>query len=213
VESYPLVLRPATRKDLGAIRELVRDAADWLRTGKSTDQWVRPWPDRAGEQDRMRSDLAKGKTWLVLDKATPAATISIDTEGPLDGNEQPVWPEHGRYELALYVRRLVVGRHYAGRGLGAALLDWAADVAKREYGARLIRVDAWTTNHALHAYFEGQRFARRASRDPLALGGCPSQALFERDADQSGADYTRSFTEVSLVGKRRSGRRADGSAA
>ena len=61
---------------------------------------------------------------------------------------------------ALYVRRVVVARSYSGLGLGAALLDWAADVAKSDHGAALIRIDVWTTNLELHAYYEGQRFTR-----------------------------------------------------
>ena len=60
---------------------------------------------------------------------------------------------------ALYIRRVVVSKRHLG--LGSALLDWAADVARRDYEATLIRIDVWTTNLNLHAYYEGQRFTRR----------------------------------------------------
>jgi hypothetical protein len=43
---------------------------------------------------------------------------------------------------------------YAGCGQGAALLDWAADAAKRDHNAALIHIDVWTTNLELHAYYE-----------------------------------------------------------
>ena len=88
---------------------------------------------------------------------------------------------------------------YAGLGLGAALLDWAADVAKRDHRAALIRIDVWTTNQSLHAYYEGQRFMRREGRDPKELANYPSQALFEREVDRSGSGYTRFFEGSGLA--------------
>jgi GNAT superfamily N-acetyltransferase len=143
----------------------------------------------------MLKDLLKGKTWLVCDGGTAAATVTVDTDEPVDLNEQPVWPEHERYRSALYVRRIVVARSYAGYGLGAALLDWAAHVAKRDHGAGLIRIDVWTTNLELHAYYEEQRFTRLPGRDPRELAGYPSQALFEREADVPGSNYAELFLE------------------
>lgn len=181
--------------DLDAVSGLVREAAEWLRTSKNTDQWARPWPDRIRQRERMLHDLLKGKTWLVWDGGIAAATITIDTDEPVDLNEQPVWPEHERHRSALYVRRIVVARDYAGCGLGAALLDWAADVAKRDHGAGLIRIDVWTTNLELHAYYQGQRFIRLPGRDSASLRTYPSRALFERAANLPGSDYTNLFLE------------------
>jgi GNAT superfamily N-acetyltransferase len=183
--------------DLDVVSELVREAAKWLRASKNTDQWAKPWPDRARQRERMLNDLLKGKTWLVWDGETAAATITVDADEPLDLNEQPVWPEHVRHRSALYVRRIVVARSYAGCGLGAALLDWAAGVAERDHGAALIRIDVWTTNLELHAYYERQRFTRLPGpgRDPRKLANYPSQALFEREVSKPGSDYTKLFLE------------------
>ena len=102
---------------------------------QGTDQWQTPWPDRAGHLERILNDLLKGKTWLVRDGKTIAATITVDDEEPLALNEQPVWPADKRREPAVYVRRVIVSRSYASHGLGAALLDWAADVAKKIHEA------------------------------------------------------------------------------
>ncbi len=181
--------------DLDAVSGLVREAAEWLRTSKNTDQWAEPWPDRARQRERMLNDLLKGKTWLVWDGETVAATITVDTGEPVDLNDQPVWPKRKTDRPALYVRRIVVARSYAGCGLGAALLDWAADVAKKDHGAALIRIDVWTTNRELHAYYEGQRFTRLRGRELRKLAGYPSQALFEREAEIPGSDYTKLFLE------------------
>jgi GNAT superfamily N-acetyltransferase len=192
---YPFSLRHAMPGDLPEVHGLVREAAAWLRTSKNTDQWLKPWPDLAGQRERMLNDLLKGKTWLVWDGTTVVATITVDTNGPLDENEQPVWPVHKRRESALYVRRVIVSRSYASLGLGAALLDWASDVAKKYHGAALIRIDLWTTNHDLHAYYQRQRFTRCAGRDPWKLPNYPSQALYERKMDGPGSNYTKLLLE------------------
>lgn len=181
--------------DLGAVSGLVREAAEWLRTSKDTDQWATPWPDRIRHRERMLNDLLKGKTWLVWDGETAVATITVDTDEPVDLNEQPVWPEHERHRSAIYVRRIVVARDYAGCGLGAALLNWAAHVAKRDYQVALIRIDVWTSNLELHAYYEGQGFIRLPDGDRVLLLDYPSQALFERDADSPGSDDNELFLE------------------
>ena len=194
VGRYLFVLRLAVPGELDIVYGLVREAADWLRT-KNTDQWASPWPDEARQKERIQNDLFKGRTWLVWDGAIAVATITVDTEDPLDLNEQPVWPEHKRLDPAVYVRRIIVSRNYAGIRLGAALLDWAADVAKRDHQATLIRVDVWTTNLDLHAYYERQRFIRRAGRDPRELANYPSQALFEREVDGPGSSFTELFSE------------------
>lgn len=201
MKRYPFALRFATPGDLREVRRLLREAAEWLR-GKDTDQWARPWPDRTGQRERIRNDVLKGKTWLVWDGTTSAATITIDTDEPVAANEQRVWPDHKNGDPALYVRRVIVSRNYAGLGLGAALLDWAAEVAKRDHGARLIRVDVWTTNVALHAYYERQQFVRCESRDPRELADYPSQALFEREIGRSGAYHRGLFTEEADPGRR-----------
>lgn len=203
VGRYPFVLRLATPGELDEVRELVREAAEWLRTSKDTDQWATPWPDLAGHVERIRNDLLKGKTWLVWDGMTTAATITVDTQGPLALNEQPVWPADKSRVPALYVRRVIVRRRYAGLGLGGALLDWAEDLARRDYEAALIRIDVWTTNLDLHAYYKRQRFTPCDGRDSWELADYPSRALFERRTDRSGSAYTTMFvTEEDPIERR-----------
>lgn len=177
--------------DLDSVVALVRDAAAWLRSMR-IDQWQHPWPDPAGHRERIHNDLVKDKTWLVQDGETIAATITIDTDEPMDVDEHPVWPVQESQPAVLYVRRVIVSRRYARLGLGAALLDWAADVAKNDHRAELIRIDVRTTNFKLHAYYEAQRFIRRP--DPQGLGDYPSQALFERGVHVPGSDFTKLFT-------------------
>ena len=71
----------------------------------------------------------------------------------------------------------MVGRPYKGVGLGAALLDWAARIARRDYGARWIRVSAWTTNLRLHEYYRRQGFSACGFHPD---DGYPSAARFQK---------------------------------
>jgi GNAT superfamily N-acetyltransferase len=186
VTRLPLALFRAIPDERDVILELLDDAARWLR-GKDTDQWAKPWPDEEGRNQRIEQDLREGKTWLLRDGTAAAGTITID---PAD-NE--VWPAGKRSENAIYVRRVIVRRRYAGIGLGARLIDWAADVGARIHGARLIRIDVWTTNTELHAYYRKQGFTLSEFRDPDDLPDYPSRALFERGTDQRRPDYRALF--------------------
>jgi GNAT superfamily N-acetyltransferase len=183
VGRYLFVLYPAAPGDLDHVVRLDREAAQWLKR-IGTDQWQKPWPDWAGRLERIRHDLLKGKTWLVREGDTIAATITVDNDEPVDLNERPVWPPSEIQRPAMYVRRVIVSRRYARHELGAALLNWAADRAKVR-GAELIRIDVWTTNTKLHDYYKGQKFTR--CRDPQGLGSYPSQALFERPVNVRGS--------------------------
>jgi ribosomal protein S18 acetylase RimI-like enzyme len=166
-----LALRRATERDHGVIVGLIDAAAYWLRT-KNTDQWAQPWPSAEDRHHRIRRDLIAGKSWIVWEDGIPAATITADPD------ENPAWPARMRHDPAVYVCRLVVSRAYAGQGLGAALLDWAGLRARERHGARWVRVDVWTTNKALHAYYRRQGFEFWGFSE--ALRHYPSAALFQK---------------------------------
>lgn len=166
----PLRLRRATERDHDLIVGLIDEAAEWLRT-KNTDQWAQPWPSLEDRNHRIRRDLSAGKTWIAWENGFPIATVTADSMGG------PIWPEKLLQERAVYVCRLVVSRAHAGRRVGAELLNWAGSRARRRYGARWVRVDVWTTNRALHAYYERQgfEFFGYCTKDDY-----PSAALFQK---------------------------------
>jgi ribosomal protein S18 acetylase RimI-like enzyme len=171
----PLVLRHATEHDHKVIIQLIDRAAEWLRT-KNTDQWAQPWPSVEDRSHRILRDLRLAKTWIAWDGGTPAATITADSA------DRPIWPAEMLRDRAVYVCRLVVSRSHAGQGLGAALLDWAGLRAMRRHGARWVRVDVWTTNKALHAYYRRQGF--ESCGLSAAIDHYPSAALFQKATDR-----------------------------
>jgi GNAT superfamily N-acetyltransferase len=172
-----LILRRASTDDFEAVHGLRAEAAAWLRT-MPTDQWAEFWPSQGERMQLILAAIRAGRTWIAWDGARPAATI---TASP---NHHEIWPVENRRDPAVYVRRLVVSRDrkYAGHGLGAQLLDWAGLRANREYGARWVRVDVWTTNTKLHDYYRNLGFE--------FCGFCewitdyPSAALFQKPVDE-----------------------------
>lgn len=165
----------AAPEHLDVILGLVEDARTWLRD-QDTDQWAAPWPDRAARDARVLRGLTNGKTWIVWDDDVPAATVTMATRA-----NPAVWskPEClcDLSERAVYVHRLITARKYAHRGLGSQLIDWAGLRTSREYGAKWIRIDVWTSNLALHDYYQKRGFEPCGfCRDPEY----PSGALFQK---------------------------------
>lgn len=171
----PMRIALANPDDFDTVLGLIEEAAAWLRT-KDTDQWSAPWPDRIKRDARVMRGLALGKTWIAWDGDIAAGTVT------LAANPNPkVWGGAACLcdlgERAVYAHRLITARSHQGLGLGAQLIDWAGLRARHEYGARWIRIDVWTTNLALHGYYQGIGFEPCGScEDP----DYPSGKLFQK---------------------------------
>jgi hypothetical protein len=192
VNRWPLKLRAATASDYQNILGLIDGAARWL-SSKGTDQWAKPWPDEQGRNARVRDDLLEGKTWLAMDDAKVAATITID---PTDAR---IWPADKREDPAVYVRRVIVDRDYGGREVGACLLNWASDIGVSIHRALWVRVNVWTTNFDLHAYYRAQNFEFVGLHDLADEPAYPSRALFQRSTTQRRPDYRSTLQPVEDV--------------
>jgi hypothetical protein len=172
-----LQVRRADADDLPVILGMIDEAAAWLRT-KDTDQWAKPWPNTAVRDARVLRGLLGGNTWIADEDGTPVATITCRQHG-----NQTLWTPDEQLEPAVYVSRLIVSRCAAGREIGAALIDWAGQRAVRDWSARWIRIDLWTTNEALHDYYakRGFRFCRVGTFDKEAY---PQAALFQKPTSE-----------------------------
>jgi GNAT superfamily N-acetyltransferase len=178
-----LRVRPAIGADFETITGFIDEASWWLAS-KGTDQWARPWPDELERDDRVRRGIKEGCTWMVVDEGESVATISCRR----DGNPE-LWRDCERAEAAVYVSRLIVRRSRGGQRIGNELINWAGLWARRQYAARWIRIDVWTTNTMLHHYYRkrGFRFCRRC--DYVSY---PSAMLFQKPtAGITSADVPR----------------------
>ena len=165
----------ATMDCLDTVLGLIQDASNWLWT-KGTDQWAMPWLDKETRDDRVFRGIRAGTTWIVWQGDIPAATITI-TSRPNAAVWSPPACGCDLSERAVYAHRLITARRYSGQGLGAGLIDWVGLQGRRQYGAKWIRIDVWTSNVALHEYYLRTGFERCGQcADP----DYPSGALFQK---------------------------------
>jgi GNAT superfamily N-acetyltransferase len=186
-----LQVRRADADDLPVILGMIDEAAGWLRT-KDTDQWAQPWPTEAARDARVRRRLLSGNTWIVEERGRPVATLTCGRHG-----SDKLWTAAEQREPALYLSRLVVTRDASGRGIGAAMIDWAGQRAVRDWSAQWVRIDVWTTDEALHNYYakRGFRFCRIAPFDKETY---PTAALFQKPATEVDEAAASRFAEVSV---------------
>ena len=184
-------IRRATADDFESIVALIRASANWLGRYKGTDQWAKPWPDEVNRDERIRQGIKDDRTWIVEDNGALVATITYREFG-----NDMLWTPGELRDPAVYISRLIVDRAYAGRRIGASLIDWAGRRGWQEWGARWIRLDVWTNNYGLHRYYRSLGF--------MELGVCafekpwdyPSAALFQKLTTDVGDITAERFKEV-----------------
>ncbi|GGX55856.1 GNAT family N-acetyltransferase [Streptomyces noursei] len=138
----------ATLDDIGRLQQFRRDAATWL-ADRGSDQWSTPYPE-----DLLRASIEAGDVFLFYEAdGAPVATVTLDTQA-----DPILWRSTEVQEPALYVHKLTLANPGSGSGLGSQILDWCGDRAAKA-GARWLRLDAWTTNTDLHAYYRSQGFS------------------------------------------------------
>ncbi|MFI7393873.1 GNAT family N-acetyltransferase [Streptomyces tendae] len=152
----------AQPNDLAKLLAFREEAAAWLsRLG--TDQWQRPYP-----ADRLLATIEAGEVFMVRDGDATAATITLTPKA-----EDGLWTAHELREPSIFINKLMVARTHAGKSLGSRLLDWAGDRGANA-GAVWLRLDAWTTNTKLQAYYLRNGFRHvRTVRQGVAVNGGP----------------------------------------
>jgi GNAT superfamily N-acetyltransferase len=190
LDGQPLSIRQARADAFGTIADMIRDAQERLKD-LGTDQWSTDTPDGAGRYrtDRVKHSLREGTTWLAVVPVLqndavaeiPVATVTIEeTANPR------VWPERKfTAEPAVYLSRVVTAKGFSGLHVGAAIIDWAGEHGMNNYHAKWIRIDVWTTNVALHRYYEKRGFKKC---DMVPNKAYPARMRFQRPTSQQKAD-------------------------
>ncbi|MGW1741573.1 GNAT family N-acetyltransferase [Nocardia sp. NPDC001965] len=168
-------IRPAALDDLDLIRRLRLQRSSWL-AARGSDQWsteASGLPIDYFSRAVSRA-VADWETWIAEVDGAPAGTITVN-----DRADRELWT-NAELGNALIVHYLIVDLRFAGCGVGRRLLAHAATLA-RAHQRSWVRLDAWTANSELHAYYRraGFRLVRVADPDVPS----PSCALFERHVD------------------------------
>jgi GNAT superfamily N-acetyltransferase len=145
----------------------VRDeAGDWLAT-RGTDQY-RGGLDMAQVHANIDHDFDNYPfVGWVVDGRVEAMMALIEPEADF-------WSPDELAEPQVYISRFFVVEH--GKGYGSALLEAVIEQARQE-GKRWIRLNCWSTNKRLHAYYidHGFEYVRTCN-----IPGRMSGALFQR---------------------------------
>ncbi|WP_421743329.1 GNAT family N-acetyltransferase [Cellulomonas sp.] len=135
----------AVPADVDAIHALRRSLEDWMAAHGTVQ-----WPPGSLPRERVAAQVDAGE-WHVV----------RDDELGIVGTLRLLWTDPDFWgddrTPAVYVHGLMVDRRAAGRGLGAALLDWAA-AQGRDAGVEVLRLDCRTTNPVLREYYESSGF-------------------------------------------------------
>lgn len=163
-----LSIRQAVPADERTILAILHSVQNWLHSC-GHDQW----PDGSPSLGPLAiaRQIDGGQFWLVSSGHDPAACIALSRFGDID-----FWTPRELAQPAVYLSKAAVLRTFAGQGLGALLLRWAADRAWFTH-ADAIRLDVWKTNTALQEYYrrQGWEYLRTEEAE-----GRNSGALFSR---------------------------------
>ncbi len=143
---------PATPADVDDVHALRRSLEDWMAQHGTVQ-----WPAGSLPRERIAAQVDDDQWHVVRDEdGTLVATVRLLWTDP------DFWGDDDT--PAVYVHGLMVDRRAAGRGLGGALLDWAA-ARGRAAGVPLFRLDCRTTNPVLRRYYEAYGFRAVGRRD------------------------------------------------
>ncbi|HSG66348.1 MAG TPA: GNAT family N-acetyltransferase [Gammaproteobacteria bacterium] len=144
-------IEQATLEQLAIVAAILQEAAAWAERAHE-----RLWVEAELAPDAIRREVEQGQFFLARSGRDPVGTLRYQIEDRL------FWPD-ARGDDAAYVHRLAVRRCYAGRGVAAAMLRWAAARARAE-GRRYLRLDTDITRPGLRALYEGCGFVPHSER-------------------------------------------------
>jgi ribosomal protein S18 acetylase RimI-like enzyme len=133
------------------------DVDDVVALYVESNAWIRAQGFDPGEAPRPLRDIVADRiatrtVYVARLAGEPIATLTLLWQ------DREAWGETP--DDAVYLHGFSVGRAYAGRGIGRALLDWTADVAA-EAGRAYVRLDCMANNRRLRDYYERAGFTYR----------------------------------------------------
>ncbi|MEH1029804.1 GNAT family N-acetyltransferase [Micromonospora profundi] len=169
-----IAIRPGGPEDTGAVLRLLDGATAWLVARGRTGQWGTARPSTDPRRIAQADDWASGGgLYLAMFGDRPVGALVV---GAASDYVPPAT------EPELYVRLLVTDREHTGLGIGARLLEHAADLA-RSRGLGLLRVDCYGgDDRALVRFYEGCGFTATDSFTVTrpGLDPWPGQVLIRR---------------------------------
>ena len=156
-------VRLAGAGDVEIVGGLMDEASAWVNE-LGHAQWTRPFP-----REVVAAAVSREEVYVAEVEGRAIATVTVLEDDPTYWGERP--PD------ALYVHKLVVQRDHAGRGLGAALVEWV-DERAAENGRQFLRLDCLRDDPGIRGYYEGLGFEHCGDFDDTGRG--LQLSLYER---------------------------------
>jgi GNAT superfamily N-acetyltransferase len=151
-------VRPAHHEDAQTVAALLDEASAWVND-LGFSQWPLPF--------QIAAAIDRGEVFVVEGEDGEAvATVTMLSADPYWGDRPPD---------AFYVHKLAVRRDRAGRGVGAAIVEWA-NAEAAEAGREFLRLDCLHDNPGIRNYYEDLGFQHRGDLVHAGL----SLSLYER---------------------------------
>ncbi|WP_206790209.1 GNAT family N-acetyltransferase [Amycolatopsis sp. MtRt-6] len=146
-----IVIRSGDSGDADTLLGFFDEAVEWLVARGSSKQWgTEPWSGVPKRVERVKGMAADPGLRIAMIDGQPAGALIVSEEH--DVHVPPV------EERELYIRLLITSRRFTGHGVGARLIEYALDEARRR-GIDLVRVDCWAGGDGdLQRYYESQGF-------------------------------------------------------
>lgn len=152
-------IRPATPADAASLAELGAHAFTHKFGYLYDPEDLATFLERAHTPASVASEIAN-----------PLLRVQIaeDEDGRLLGFCKMVmgcgWPDYERGSKAIELKQLYTDPDVTGRGIGAALIDWAHNLAA-DYGADEIQLSVWSGNEGAQRFYARYGYEKVADID------------------------------------------------
>ena len=152
-----VIIEQAALRQVAEVSEILQEAANWL-TGKGEKLW------EANElaPEKIKTEVETGMFWLAKIEGENVGCIRFQTE------DLEYWDDVPHPDSA-FVHRVAVKRKFAGKGVAAAMLDWAKHRAA-SLGKIYLRLDCGNREKLCRFYEnEGFTFHSEKMRKPYSV--------------------------------------------
>lgn len=144
-------IRKATPADAESIMQIFRQAQAGLRV-QGVNQWQNGYPN----MEIVDMDIMSGKCMVCVVNSLIAASfvLTFEPEETYDHIYSGQWLSEGQYGV---IHRMAAADAFKGRGLGAAMIDWAGQIALAR-DVHSIKVDTHRDNIPMQNLLGNNKF-------------------------------------------------------
>lgn len=141
----------ANPEDEKTIIELILQTARWLNSMGSTQ-----WGGLLHGQDdhNLAGAIARGEVFIFRKAGEKELAGSVILQQSPSEWDKRLWGEEATNKgISIYLHRLVVNRHYSGKGFGSEIMSWTEN-GIRFAGKDRIRLDCIANNEKLNRFYK-----------------------------------------------------------